>query len=212
MRALGVLLLLLAGALAWLSIGDRMSPVALTVVEWETRLGLGLPLYIPATILGTLTLLASFRRRPQAARRTSPTSAVVAPSLIDADGEAWVPAVIRGAQALTWEPGASLLLDAAEGVPLALRLEGMPPAAEKRSLIALARFLAAIPTPPRARVIFVGSTALAASHHHRVRGALRQELGGEDLQVLRQGDEIDIVFFSADPRWAARGRLFLDER
>lgn len=210
MRLLGALLLLCAGVSAWLSIGDRMSPLALDLVELET--GLGLPLYAPVGTLGVLLLIAgsATRRRPPApppAEAAPPSPAVITDG---GDDASWVPAVIQRAQALQWEPGAALVLDAAAGVPFELRLMGMPQAAEHRSLQQLARFLAEIPTPPRARVTFSGSTAPADSRHHRVRAALRSAGAPEVRQVLRQGDSVDVTFASSGPCWVRRGRLFID--
>ncbi|CAN0453763.1 unnamed protein product, partial [Ectocarpus fasciculatus] len=101
-------------------------------------------------------------------------------------------------------------LDAVDGVPFQLRLEGMPPAAERRSVQALVRFLVEIPTPPRVRVTFRGSSALSESHHHRTRSAVRASFLPERFQVLRQADDVDVVFFDADACWARRGRLFID--
>lgn len=214
MRLLGAILLLCAGALGWLSIGDRMTPLALDLVELETTLGL--PLYAPVGTLGALLLLAGFgARRPAALPSPPPTHAPApaapgAAAAVTEDDDAWVPAVIQKARSLTWEPGASLTLDAAEGVPFLLRLSGLPPAAEGRSLQALARFLSTIPTPPRVRVSFSGSSALSESHHHRVRNAMRAVTSPDRFQVLRQGDDVDVLFFHASPCWEKRGRLFID--
>ena len=60
-RSLGVLLLLLAApGLAWLSLGDRSSTLALHVVEWEGRLGA--PAWALVAVLGVLLFLLGGKR------------------------------------------------------------------------------------------------------------------------------------------------------
>ena len=59
MRILGVLLLILAGGLAWLTVADRMSPLALSVVEWESMIGVPISAIAGLAGLG----LAGMRRR-----------------------------------------------------------------------------------------------------------------------------------------------------
>jgi len=211
MRALGSLLLLLAAGLAWLSVGDRMSPTALSVVELDGQLGF--PLYALSAGVGLAMIAASaLGRRPPGPRRAvrSPAPSMPVPDIAAGDDSQWVPAVVRAAQALRWPPGASLKLDAADGVPFELRLEGMPPAAEARSMTALVRFLASIPLPPRVRVSFHSSQGRVDSLHHKVRAAFRDRFPAESVQVLSQGEAVDVLFFAADPCWAARGRLFID--
>ena len=56
------LALLMAGGLVWLTQFDRMSPAALTVVEWESTLGF--PVAAIATLAGIIALALGFQRRP----------------------------------------------------------------------------------------------------------------------------------------------------
>jgi hypothetical protein len=195
-------MLLAAVGLGWLSIGDRVSPVALMVVEWETRIGIFF--YQPLALVGLVSLGISIIPAREAAPRRRPSErAPQATHSTYPEGVRWAPQVFQNARQLTWEIGASLELDRMPGTPFELKLSQMPPASEQRSLEQLARFIASIPTPHRVSVRFMGSQA-TNNAHHRVRAAVRQVFSPSDFQVLRQDQEVLIVFHTPDPRWDSR--------
>jgi hypothetical protein len=195
-------MLLAAVGLGWLSIGDRVSPVALMVVEWETRIGIFF--YQPLALVGLVSLGISIIPAREAAPRRRPSErAPQATHSTYPEGVRWAPQVFQNARQLTWEIGASLELERMPGTPFELKLSQMPPASEQRSLEQLARFIASIPTPHRVSVRFLGSQA-SNNVHHRVRAAMRQVFSPSDFQVLRQDQEVLIVFHSPDPRWDSR--------
>ena len=219
MRALGVLLLLAAGVGWYLLEQDRMSPAALTVVEWETRLALPVPLYVPLIAAGVLLLVAGVvaRRRapspepaapPPRRRPPSPASLPPGAGAEGTDDGRWVGEMLSRARRLPIETGASLQFDVADGVPVGLRLERMAPEAERRSLEAFAEFLSQIPTPPRVLVEVIGGSTQRPRHLlHR---ALRGLFAPDTMQVLQHGQQIDVLFFTPDDRWGHRKRVYLD--
>lgn len=215
---LGLCALLAAGGLAWLLEGDRMSPLALTAVEWQTRSQVPVPLYVPLALLGGVLVLTGLRRTRS--RRSSSPSPVPTPApapasaALEGDGDQWVVAVIQQGEALGLEVGATLSFDVAAGVPVGLRLSQQTPEAERRSLETFAAYLARFPTPPRARVELEGAipTGAALRVRHLLHRALRQVFPPDSLRVLQHSDRIiDVVFSAPDPRWGRRLRVFMDQ-
>ena len=214
MKLLGVLLLLVAGGLAYLTEFDRMSPTALSVVELETSLGF--PLAPLAAVAGVLLLVMgiwSSLKRPPAPREapsrphpTAPPAATISPT-VSSD---WVSDVISRARALSLEDGATIRLDEGSGIPFTLKLERTTPEITRRSLDAFSAFLSSIPTPPRAKIIFVGDSASSVPRHHAVKGSLQRNFHTAGFQVVPQQNWVDVLFFRPDPCWADRPFLFLD--
>ena len=99
MRSLSVFLLLAAAGLGWLSIGDRASPLALMVVEWETRLGFFF--YQPLALFGLVGLAFSLipKRSPPPPRRRPTSHSTAAPTGTYPQGSRWAPAVFQAAGA-----------------------------------------------------------------------------------------------------------------
>lgn len=212
MRLVGVLLLLLAAGLGWLTQVDRMSPLALSVVEVESQIGF--PLALIAAVAGIVMLVLGFRKRPappapQAEERPNHTAGVK-PS-ISATSSEWVSDVIGRAQALPLAAGASITLDKGSEIPFTLLLNRVTPEVERRSLDAFSSFLSSIPTPKRAKVVYVGANATGVPRQHVVRGTLRRVFHAAAFQVVAQEDEVDVLFFTPDPCWASRPFLFLDQ-
>ena len=215
MRSVGVLLLILAGGLAWLTIADRMSPLALTVVEWESMVGV--PLSAVAGIVGILCLVLAARERSTpapiatAAQRRPARRAGIEPSIQPTTNSNWVGDVIQRARALPLAEGVQIKLDEGSGIPFTLFLERVTPEVERRSLDAFSSFLSSIPTPQRAKVVFIGNNTTGVPRQHAVKGSLRRVFHATAYQVVPQQNWVDVLFFAPDPCWADRAFLFLDQ-
>ena len=214
MRIVGVLLLILAGGLAWLTFADRMSPLALTVVEWESMVGV--PLSAIAAIAGVLCVVLAGRARSEptpiasAAQRRPARRAGVEASITPANSD-WVGDVIQRARALPLAEGVQIKLDEGSGIPFTLCLERVTPEVERRSLDAFSSFLSSIPTPQRAKVVFIGKNTTGVPRQHAVKGSLRRVFHATAYQVVPQQNWVDVLFFAPDPCWADRPFLFLDQ-
>jgi hypothetical protein len=211
MRAVGLLLLILAAGLVWLTQVDRMSPAALSVVELETQLGV--PLALIAGLVGIVTLALGFRSRPAPAPQPSrpQTHAPGVKPAVSATGQDWVAAVIQQARALTLEEGARIKFDEGSDIPFTLHLERLTPEVERRSIDAFTTFLGSIPTPKRAKVVFIGANSTGVPRQHTVKGSLRRIFHATAYQVVPQQNWVDVLFFTPDPCWADRPFLFLDQ-
>ena len=213
MRSAGVLLLILAGGLAWLTFADRMSPLALTVVEWESMIGV--PLSAVVGIVGILCLIFGSRERAapppaSAAQRRPARRAGIEPSIQPTSSD-WVGDVIQRARALPLADGVQIKLDEGSGIPFTLFLERVTPEVERRSLDAFSSFLSSIPTPQRAKVVFIGNNTTGVPRQHSVKGSLRRVFHATAYQVVPQQNWVDVLFFAPDPCWAERPFLFLDQ-
>ena len=212
MRLVGVLLLLLAAGLGWLTQVDRMSPLALSVVEVESQIGF--PLALITAVAGIVMLVLGFRKRPAPPapqeQEQPNNSAGVKPSISAASSE-WVSDVIERAQALPLEAGVKITLDRGSEIPFTLLLDRVTPEVARRSLDAFSSFLSSVPTPKRAKVVYIGANATGVPRQHSVRGALRRVFHAAAFQVVAQEDEVDVLFFTPDPCWANRPFLFLDQ-
>ena len=217
----GVIALAIAAGLWWLLEQDRMSPLALTVVEWQTRSQLPIPLYVPFLVVGVvgvgMAVVQRLQRPAPPPPRRQPSSASALgqqAAVMPAPGDdRWVVDVLSRARAVPLDPGASLHFDVAAGVPIGLRLVQLTPEAERRSLEHFARYLSTIPTPPRVRVEVGGSTDRAAPQRirHQLHRALREVFPTDAPGVLLSGDQIDVVFSAPADCWRSRGRVFMDQ-
>ena len=194
-RSTSIILLLIALVLAYLSYADRMSTVAITVVEWDQKLGVPLNAIVGA--VGAIGLLFSFRDffRAPAPTRYSP----VARSAPMSSSTDWRRRVHENAAALPLEPGAHIAHDQA-GVALILTLTHAPPERARRAIDSFCMFVAGIPTPPRVRIRFIDCADTGIPRHQLVNGIARRHLG-EDLHVTGVEDAVDIRFLHPDPRW-----------
>ncbi len=180
------------------------------VVEWDTRLGI--PLYALSALLGVLLVtlsLVRLRPRPAAAPAQPQADGAIKRAVLPESGD-WVPQLISMARAIELQEGASVRLDEGSGVPFGLRLERLTPEGERRAMDQFAAFLAAIPTPPRVKVSFIGASATGVPRHHIVNGALRRHFHSSTYQVVSQESWVDVLFFTPDARWEGRPFLFLD--
>ena len=216
MRIVGVVLLLGAGGLAWLTMVDRMSPLALSVVEWESRIGF--PLASIVAIAGVISLIVGMRKStplPPASPTSPPPGSRKAQPVIERLNPAatvdWVTEAIAMARALPLEDGARIKFDEGSGIPFTLHLERLTPEVERRSLDAFSGFLSTVPTPQRVKVVFIGSNATGVPRQHAVKGSLRRVFHAAALQVIPQQNWVDVLFFEPDPCWENRPFLFLDQ-
>lgn len=214
MRIVGVLLLVLAGGLTWLTVADRMSPLALTVVEWESVLGV--PIAAITGLAAALCLVFSARtsskpRQSASVEQRRPARRAGIEASIKTTNSDWVGDVIQRARALPLEDGVQLKLDEGSGIPFTLHLERVTPEVERRSLDAFSSFLSSIPTPQRAKVVFIGNNTTGVPRQHSVKGSLRRVFHATAYQVVPQQNWVDVLFFAPDPSWADRPFLFLDQ-
>lgn len=201
---IGALLLLAAAAAAWLSVVDRVSPAALALVEWETRLGQ--PLWLPLAVAGIAALAWRVLRRAAVA------PAPVGPVARDAArarafpqdfGADWAEAVRTRARRLPIEPMGRLRYDDAPGVPFTLVLVGASPEQARRRLSVFAEFLATIPTPPGARVRLESCPDVEGPIHRLLGAEIGRHFAAEDWRVMSLADGADVRFARPDPRWSA---------
>ncbi len=229
MRPLALLFLASSAALWWLSVMDRVSPIALSVVELETRLGC--KLYLASAGLGLLLFLSSILRPSNRGRSVSTSRAAAssaqqespwqsrqgsgssqhAPdpflprgtSKTTAEQGEWLRDAVRQARSLRLEPGATVKLDDAANVPFALLLEGLTPERVRRAVDAFAGFLLRIPTPTRARVHFIDCLRSPVPQHRQINGLFRRHFAAGDFRVVSQESWVDVLFTHPDPRWEA---------
>ena len=212
MRFLPVLLLsALAGGLFYLSVVERSSTLALSVVELEGQLGV--PLYAPmlvlAVVFGALALVGGApparKARPGASaggagRTGGPRDAPRAGPRVPGD---WQAGVGDAVQSAVFEDGAELQHTGRPQLPYVLRLRRMTPERARRAIGDYAQLVGGMPTPPRARVEFVDMTEQGAPRHHLVAGAFSGYFERTDFRCIRSGDHVDVLFTSPDKRWLA---------
>lgn len=212
-----LVVLFAAAALAWLSLFDRMSPVAVALVEVESSFGF--PLWPPFAVVGAVLLLVRLlhsRRGPSAPpprglTRDTPASRSAAPMPARAAEDlpppqadvvgGWLAAIQAGARAVSDDPMGRVRFDDAAGVPIALVLTGVTREQARRRVAAYAAWLATIPTPPTARVRAVSSPDLQGPIAGLLRGELARHFPNERFHVTSTQDGADAVFGDPDPRW-----------
>lgn len=200
MRGFGILTLLVAAGLAWLSYGDRRSSLALSLVELDGTLGV--PLALVVGLIG-LALVLLPRRAGRGASRGAPgrPAAPALPAAPRLETEGWLAAVSGQIGRLSLEPGASVQLDPGRTPPLSLRLERLTPERARRSVEVYAELLAGIPTPPRAAIRYEGCVHAGPPRHHAVTAALRRYFPADAFSVTGHEDTVEIVFRRPDVRW-----------
>lgn len=200
MRAFGILLLLGAAGLGWLGYGDRRSPLALSVVELDGRLGF--PLALVVGLAGLALVLIPRRRAP--APRSAPGRGPAAPVRASApplETEGWLAAINGQINRLSWEAGAGVLVDLGRTPPVQLSLERLTPERARRSVELFAELLAGIPTPPRAAIHYEGCVQAGPPRHHAVTAALRRYFPADAFSVTAHEDTVEVVFRRPDARW-----------
>jgi len=216
-----------AGVLCWLSVFDRVSPLALALVEVESSFGFAL--WIPFLVAGTVLLgvrLLHARRPPphhpsrpltRDAARTTPSAS---PALMgqgpDPGAGAWAPVpdapstspapvwldtLRASARGVSDDPMGRVRFDDAAGVPLALVLTGVTREQARRRVAAYAAWLATIPAPPAARIRVVSSPELEGPIAGLFRGELAKHFPADAVRVVSLHDGCDALFAYADPRW-----------
>jgi len=210
---LGLVLLLTGGMLGYLTVVDRMSPVALYAVELDSTVGV--PVWAVLLAVGALLMvraLFSGRKRPPVEQRLKRSYAAqqnedsqredrqraAAPSGAGGD---WRSDIFNQARALALEGGARVQLNR-NNAPVGLLLERSTTERARRNIEALARFLSTIPVPARARLTFKDCPTPGTPWGKLVEGAFRQHFAAGSFRVVSQRDEIDVLFSDPDPRWA----------
>jgi hypothetical protein len=202
-----LLLLAAAGVLGWLSVGDRTSSAALTIVEIEGRVGV--PLWVLFGLAG-LVLLAfrlSHTRRAAAVHPARPLTRDVARPLGNATpppSSDWLQALRVQAKRVTDDAMGRVRFDEAPGIPLSLVLTSVTPEQARRRIAAFAAWLATIPTPPGARVRCVSSPDIEGPLHAVFRGELVRHFPGDAFTTMARTDGADVLFLHPDPRWDTR--------
>ena len=216
MRSLGLVLVVVGAGLLWLSVGDRQSALALSVVELDGKLPVPLGSLIGAAgvllvgkdLLGRI--LGGGKDEPLPARqqqlrdglagqRNTGGRGDATPLRID-PGEDWKAVLRARARQEVYEPGVRIELDPAAGVPFALVLDSPSPEQLRRNVDQFAAFLSTIPTPPRVMVRFATGTEPIAPRKHLVAGVFRRYFPA-GAQVVPQQDRLAIMLPDPDPRW-----------
>lgn len=186
LRTLSVGSLLAAAGLGYLLYVDRLSPLAVTALEWNLRLGA--PLVPLMGTLGLIGLILSYREEIARAWRGPPEPARRPPPRQAPTGRA--PTLIESSQ---MEPGSHLEHDR-EGFPLMLVLTNMPPERARRAVDLFFASLAHQPLPSRLRVRFVGCPPSGLPRHHLVQGIARRHLPDARLHCALAGEDVDVLF------------------
>lgn len=204
MNLLFTLLIALTVGSAALLHFDRMSALALTMVEIESWLGLPLP-----ASLGGLAIVIRLLSRPK--RNPPPPSQVVqGPQPTETSVPAqetfnpeldWIDQVKESAKQLELPPGARMTFHLGRPCPIVLSLDQAPSERCRRAIGILGAWLATIPSPPRVRIAFDHCPEGGSPRHHQVAGALSLHLNRSDFKTMRDIDAVDVMFHHADPRW-----------
>ncbi len=200
--SLGVLLLLAAGGAAYLSLVDRQSAIALSLVEVDGMLPV--PVYALLGVLGAILLAVALVKR-----LGKPTAAVAGdgprrgPTMRAIDGGQgdFRQRVVSRAQGVALPEGCALLIDAQAGVPFTLLLDQVPPGRGKRALEQTGAFIASLPVPPRLVVEYRNCPPSTGPRHNEVRGALSARVPRGSFRVTSHVDKVDVVFLQPDPVW-----------
>jgi len=187
---------------------DRMSAIALSLVEFETAIGVPIP-----AVLGACALISWFLERKnrtpakayKGSRGTSNHSRTSKPSsettnTFDPDRD-WFEHIKSTAKSVTLPAGARLSLDPTRPCPVELHLEQAPPERAKRAIGHMASWIASVPTPPRARVVFDHCPEGGSPRHHQVAGALAEHIDRSQFRTSTDLDAVNIFFHHPDPRW-----------
>jgi hypothetical protein len=209
--AVPITLLLAALALAYLSVFDRMSTVALSLVEVESQFGFP---FWPVFALGGVGLLIArlIHARPKvrpAVRPPTRDAARTGAGLPAAGGAgasqggSWLEAIRQSAKGVSDDPMGKVRFDDAAGVPIVLVLTAVTREQARRRVSSYAAWLATIPAPPAARIRVVSSPDLQGPLHGLFRGELAKHFAAEAFTVSSIHDGADVVFAWPDPRWSA---------
>ena len=213
MKTLSYLFLAAAIGAMYVLEQHRTSPLGMTLVEWQTLLG-----QPPPTILGLIGAgLLAFSRRgrkrtqratratPTQTERTSPSSSTANTSNETFDpNRDWLEQAREAAKTIRWPSGVRMSIDSSKPCPIELRIEQAPPERAKRAVSLLGNWLASIPLPPRARIVYQNCPEGGSPRHHQVAGALAESIHRGQFKTLSDLDAVDVMFHQPDPRWSAR--------
>jgi len=215
MKALATTLIAVAALMMVVIHQARTSAFGMILVEWQTMLDV--PPYTIVGLVGFALLAVSRRHKRRAlvtptSNRQSPTSAPRAQparapgraaETFDPDRD-WLEQAREAAKAIQWPSGARLSIDASKPCPVELRLEQAPPERAKRAISLLGNWLASIPTPPRARIVFQNCPEGGSPRHHQASGALAESIHRGQFKTLSDLDAVDVMFHHPDSRWSSR--------
>lgn len=197
-----ILLLSAAAVLAWLSVVDRVSPLALQIVEWETAVGA--PLWIPVAVIGAVLLGIAVRPKPVQRRgqiETRERQRRVQRAESAQPEEGWRPGLDARARSLPIEPQGRIKVDESAGVPYTLVLRNATPHQARTRFAMFAELLSSMPTPPAARVRVESSPDIGGPIHKALTQELEKFFPADAFQVLSRSDGADVRFVRPDPRW-----------
>ena len=213
MKALSVIAFAGAAFTFYLLQSARTSPIGMVMVEIDTSIGF--PPYVLLAVCGVAFAFMSRPRRqklgpPPPSRPSSISSSGRSPAppanagVTGADDSGdWYERARGSARTIQWPSGTRLLLDATKPCPIELHLEQAPPERAKRAVSLLGTWIATIPMPPRARIVYENCPSGGPPRHHQVSGALAQSILRSEFKALSDVDAVDVLFFHADPRWSA---------
>ncbi len=201
------LLSLLLGAAAvgaWYLVElDRRSGRALDLVELDG--GLPAPLWTLRAGASVLLGLLSRSGRTQATGITSPRTAKApppsAPSAPDRDSSSWYARAVQTSAARGWEHGVHVSWGPLPGVDVMLVLQSATPGRIKRSVRAFAAMMSELPRPRRARVQLRQCDTSGLDVRREVESAFHTFLPRSHLKVLREGDDVDVLYSQPEPGW-----------
>jgi len=208
LRAIGIVAGVGAGLAAWLTLGDRRSVAALTVVEWESTLGVPVH-YLLAGV--ALLLLFIAPRKPRSGRGHQGPSQRAQQGLrtrvpgtrpTASDGH-WLSEVRSAAAAIQFEAGASLTIDLNRVFPVVLELRRMPVEKTRRAVAHLSEWLLVVPHPPRVKIVFIDCPEASVPRHHQVAGVIAGRVERNSFHVVSQEESVEIVFHNPGEAWPA---------
>lgn len=125
--------------------------------------------------------------------------------------EPWLSDAMAKADALlrSLPANVTLVLSREPHLPFTLVITRATPAMAVRAMVSFVEFLAAVATPPRARIEIVGVAHLDRSFHRNVEAALEPYFGA-NLEVRPAPGQVDIRFTDPDPGWGAYPQLPLE--
>jgi hypothetical protein len=222
------LLCIVLGILAlYLDVLDRTSPLALTLVEWETSFGtpfhrILLPFGFLLLVLREVPPLLGgsersrlepydssilkaapleLARDPVRPDKAAPPHLRTATDPPDAADRAWLDETLSRVEALVLDPQARIRVSPTAPAPFTLHLRDATPEQVRRGITQFGEFLASIPVPRRVRFEFESCSLPEMARHVQVTGALRVALPDVPFHATTQEWGVEVLFLHPDPRW-----------
>ena len=209
--------MLVAVGLFYLSELDRQSPLALNVVELDSKLRfvklysiaglLGVAMWVPSLLERILrkappaTVTRAGHRPAQQRARQAAAPQDSTPPRAPTVGGSWREAIMGRIRGWDGGAGARIVVDQSMGVPLTLVLEHLSPRHCEAAIAALGELLQTIPQPPRVRISFDQCPEGPMPRHHLVARALGTVLDPGAFKAVASADQVDVMFHAPDPRW-----------